>query len=510
MKKDQMTSVSRWLGVLFCAASLAGCVSDEKGTSGPVLNVPDVDNSTYTGKTMFGYQGWFSHPDAPAPGDYWRHWGDLSTTNIEPCTIDMLPDLREYGEDEKFDTAYTLPNGQPAQVFSSVHPRTVERHMRWVRDYNIDGVFQQRFLSDIKGDHGRRVCDQIVRNTKAGCDKYGRVFAMMYDGSGSQNVAEAVKKDWIHLVDNVGILGDSYLNHNGRPLVALWGFNRSTTTTPQALSELIDWFHHGAPEKYRASVKLGVFPGFHLNAAYAETMKKAEVLSPWYVGCTETREQYETLRTEMIAPAKKWCEDAGILFVPVIYPGFSWYNLRNGGDPQNRTPRDGGKYYWMQSHMNLELGVESMYLAMLDEVDECTAFFKTVEDSTMSPVEGWWLDLDADGYKLPSDWYLRCAGKTAAIVRGDLPNSPDLGTPNEGIMTVYPLAGGLRFVFPDFDGQKTIEISLDGGKTWAYSTPDHVGEFEINSLPAGAADVFVRHPQMDAVPMGEVTILGQK
>ena len=261
-----------------------------------------------------------------------------------------------------------------------------------------------------------------------------------------------------------------------------------------------------APEKYRASVKLGVFGSFYKNTDYAEPMKKAEVISPWYVGSTETRAEYEELCIKSIAPAKKWCDEHGILFVPVIYPGFSWYNLRNGGNPHNRTPRDGGKYYWMQSHQNLALGVESMYIAMLDEVDECTAFFKTSENASMSPVEGFWLDLDADGYTLPSDWYLRCAGKTAAIVRGDLPNSPELGTPDEGIMTLYPQGVGIRFVFPDFSGQTTLEISLDGGATWPYSTPDDAGQFVIRSLPVGTVDVYVRHPGLDAVPMGEVLV----
>lgn len=496
MKQQKRLYVSGILGA-FMTMSLQAA---------PELNVPVVDNSTYRGKTMFGYQGWFSHPDAPAPGNYWRHWGMLDSTAIESLTVDMYPDLREYGEDEKFDTAYTLPDGRPAPVFSSVHPRTVERHMKWVRDYNVDGVFQQRFLTDISGDHGRRVCDQVTRNTKAGCDKFGRVFAMMYDGSGRSNAADEVKKDWMHLVDNVDILGDSYLHHDGRPLVALWGFTRSKTTTPEALSELIDWFHSGAPEKYRASVKLGVFDRFYKNEAYAEALKKAEVLSPWYVGRYADKEAYEAFRVEKIIPAKQWCDEQGILFVPVLYPGFSWNNLRNGGDPKNREPRDGGNFYWMQSYGALSCGAESVYLAMLDEVDESTAFFKVAENASMSPVEGYWLNLDADGKTLPSDWYLRCAGKTAEIVRGSIPNTPELGTPEKGIMTLYPQTGGIKFVFPDFPGQSELEISLDGGKTWPFKTADNVGTYRVEIPAAGIVDVYVRHPGRPKVPMGEVSV----
>ena len=76
----------------------------------------------------------------------------------------------------------------------------------------------------------------------------------------------------------------------------------------------------------------------------------------------------------------------------------------------HREPRDGGNFYWMQSYGALKCGAESIYLAMLDEVDESTAFFKVAENKSMSPVEGYWLNLDADGQALPSDWYLRAAG----------------------------------------------------------------------------------------------------
>ena len=80
--------------------------------------------------------------------------------------------------------------------------------------------------------------------------------------------------------------------------------------------------------------------------------------------------------------------------------------------------------------------VESLYIAMFDEVDEATAMFKTAEDSSMSPDQEYWLNLDADGFDLPSDWYLRCAGKAADTLRGSISLDAELGTPKEGIMTI--------------------------------------------------------------------------
>ena len=49
-----------------------------------------------------------------------------------------------------------------------------------------------------------------------GCENYGRVFAIMYDGVA--NRVEEIKADWMHLVDDIGVTrSDRYLNHRGFP-----------------------------------------------------------------------------------------------------------------------------------------------------------------------------------------------------------------------------------------------------------------------------------------------------
>ena len=50
-------------------------------------------------------------------------------------------------------------------------------------------------------------------------------------------------------------------------------------------------------------------------------------------------------------------------------------------------------------------------IAMFDEVNEGTAMFKAASRRSDAPDQGYWLTLDADGTALPSDWYLRLAGK---------------------------------------------------------------------------------------------------
>jgi hypothetical protein len=131
----------------------------------PVLDVPEVDNSTLDGKVMFGYQGWFNHPDDGANLG-WVHWGDF----YEPIrsTVDMYPDMREYGIDEKYKAHLSFPDGSMAPVFSSFNRHTALRHMKWVRDYNLDGVFIQRFISSSNNIKNMNHKDTVTKNIMEG------------------------------------------------------------------------------------------------------------------------------------------------------------------------------------------------------------------------------------------------------------------------------------------------------------------------------------------------------
>ena len=70
-----------------------------------------------------------------------------------------------------------------------------------------------------------------------------------------------------------------------------------------------------------------------------------------------------------------------------------------------------------------------LYGAMFDEVNEGTAMFKLLPETAEAPLKGVargysFVTLDADGCRLPSDWYLRLAGAaTAALHSGARPVS---------------------------------------------------------------------------------------
>jgi len=208
-------------------------------------------------------------------------------------------------------------------------------------------------------------------------------------------------------------------------------------------------------------------------------------------------------------PGLNWSQTHGVLYVPVLFPGFSWHNLQED-KPKNQIPRDGGNFFWMQAHGAISKNVESLYFAMFDEVDEGTAFFKTAEDASQSPAQEYWLNLDADGYDLPSDWFLRAAGKAAQALRGNLDNSDDLGVPEEGIMTVLPGIEkcAITLQFPVLKDVTTLEVSIDGGDSFPYSVDGNAGSLEISGLEEGIYDIYVRdtYSVLDAIPMGKTCV----
>lgn len=474
------------------------------------LVVEPVDNSTFKGKAMFGYQGWFAHPDDNSPRPHYWHWGNMDVIGLNPLGVEMFPDLREFCEDERYPTAYTLPNGDVAHVFSSGNKQTVLRHMKWVRDYNTDGVFVQRFISEYDDKVVMDFRDKTTEFVMEGCETYGRVFAIMYDGVA--NRVEDIKDDWMHLVDNIGVTESGrYLNHDGLPLVSLWGYTVRNDATVDQLEELIEFFHNNPNPKYRASIKLGVNNSwFEKDQRWLSAFTQVEVISPWMVGRFGGQNGYNNFLNNEILPGKNWCDNNNVLYVPVLFPGFSWHNLKDGRDPKNHIPRDGGHFFWLQVFGALDNDMETFYFAMFDEVDESTAFFKTVENAQQSPAQQFWLDLDIDGYDLPSDWYLRCAGKAAETLRGNIPLSQTLGTPDEGIMTILPGVDdcAMTFIFPDHEDVSVLEISIDGGTSFPYSVASDAGIFEIRDLPIGEYNVYVRDVNYtgDPVPMGRVCV----
>jgi hypothetical protein len=374
-----------------------------------------VDASTLDGKIMAGYQGWFM-AEGDGSGAGWRHWSP-STPNADNIDIDMWPDLREYDADELYSTSFHYSNGSNAGLYSAYTPKTVDRHTKWMRDYGIDGVFVQRFI--IEAIKMRTVRDRVLQNIRAGAEKHGRVFANMYDG---WNIDD-IKNDWKHLVDDLKITeSDRYLRHNGRPVLAIWGigFDHRPGTPAQA-AELIKWLTETAPEKYRVTLMGGLDDDWRQHSSeWVNVYRSLDVISPWAVGRYGDNNGADRYRNNRIKPDLDTLSGSNTDYLPVVFPGFSWWNLKDGSSPLNKIPRNGGRFFWRQFYNAIDAGCNMVYVAMFDEVDEGTAIFKITENDSQTPTTGQFVTLDEDGETLPSDWYLRLTGEASRMLRGEI------------------------------------------------------------------------------------------
>lgn len=368
---------------------------------------------------MAGYQGWFNTPEDGA-GLGWKHFEKEKEFKPGKCTIDLWPDVSEY--EKTYETAFKLPDETPAKVFSSYDASTTDLHFKWMKQYGIDGVFMQRFVVSIRNQKGKDNYNKILNNAVLSAEKYDRAICLMYDLSGMEAGEEDILiRDWKELCEKYKLVSrnnNHYVYHHGKPLVAVWGigFNDRRKYGYEQVKKIIDFLKSegcsilvGVPTHWRTLTIDAVF-----DTRLLELVKQADIVHPWLVGRFDNN-TYEPYR-KSIEEDIKWCKANGKDYMPVLFPGFSWHNMKKDA-PQNMIPRLGGRFFWKQVKGAVDAGAESLYLAMFDEIDEGTAFFKC----TNTPPVGESSFITYEG-EAP-DHYLWLAGEAAKYLRGELRSS---------------------------------------------------------------------------------------
>ncbi len=371
------------------------------------------------GLVLCGYQGWF-RCEADGSNNGWHHYAVNGKFEPGFANIDQWPDVSELSADEKFQTPFRLADGRVAEVFSSVKPATVRRHFRWMREYGIDGVFLQRFAVSTHDPYFLKSMDQVLENCRSSANQENRNWALMYDMSGElPEHFHQVIDDWkrLHQTGRMNKADPAYLKLGGKPIVALWGLGFSDR--PPALrewEELLRFFRSegcavmvGVPCYWRTLDRDAISnPQLHALIAMAD------IVSPWAVGRfsspTEAAKRVESL----LKPDIAWCRERKIGYLPVAFPGFSWHNLqksRGRDEPLDAIPRQGGTFLWSQAVAVKQAGLDSLYVAMFDEMDEGTAIFKTSRETPLgaSPF------LSEAG--TPPDHYLWLTGEIGRFLR---------------------------------------------------------------------------------------------
>jgi hypothetical protein len=379
--------------------------------------------TSYKGLVMAGYQGWFNAPEDGA-GRGWNHYNSRGKFEPGICKIDLWPDVSEYKKTYK--TPFTHADGTPAYVFSSYDTSTVDLHFKWMQQYGLDGVFVQRFVTNIKSPVSLRHNNTVLSNALAASQKYHRAIAVMYDFSGMKpGDYETVINDWKQLVDSLRLTTrgnkQTYLYHNGKPLVALWGvgFNDNRAYGLKDAEKIIN-FLQTDPEYGGCSIMLGV-PGYWRDLGkdtekdpyLPDLIQKVDIVHPWFVG--RYNEAGYSAFAEHIKGDIDWCAQHKLDYAPTVFPGFSWHNMYNQS-PMNQIPRNKGQFYWKQITGALQSGAGMLYIAMFDEVDEGTAIFKVSKDPPTG--ESNFVSFEKE---IPEDYYLYLTGLAAKMLRKQMP-----------------------------------------------------------------------------------------
>jgi hypothetical protein len=392
-------------------------------------------NSNYTlvGKIMCGYQGWFNCPGDGTPRG-WVHWSK-SSSSFTPSNVhvDLWPDMNEMSAGEKF-LASAFYDGNDYYVFSSYNRNTVLRHFQWMQDYGIDGVYLQRFATEVTpGSAAFNHRNAVLSYCKDGANLYGRVYAVMYDLSGlSAGGTAGVINDWKFLVDTMKVSRNpndhhGYMFHKGKPVVAVWGIGfPGRAYTHQECYNLVNFLKND-PCYGGNIVMIGVNDDWNTNpdSWVQMTVALADIISPWTVGRYASGGVNNWATTKEV-PDKNWCNINGKEYLPVIWPGYSFWNASNHSmAPLNKYPRYGGQFLWDQVYSAVvTVDANMIYVAMFDEVDEGTAIFKITNDPPRPGGVDMFVTPDFDGYPLPSDEYLWLTGQAGRGLRGEIPVLP--------------------------------------------------------------------------------------
>jgi hypothetical protein len=404
--------------------------------------------SSLEGKFLLGYQGSFSAP-GDGSGLGWEPWFRSGQANLENARFELWPDMSEYDPDEKFDTGLSTPAGNPLFLYSNYISKTVDRHCKWMADYNLDGAFLTRPTRQLMIPEEKRFCDQVLKNLGAGIEKYERIFALRYDITAhpDESLYQTITEDWKYLVDELRMTeSPRYLQNNNLPVLVIHGpgFWKDTPASPGTISDILDFFRDNPIERYRAYIVGGVPARWRTldgdsrsDPAWAEIYARLDAIFPWYTARFNTIEDIDSYYEFTVLPDITETRRLGAHYLLNIFPGFSPANRQSDLNWKNWIPREGGQFYWRQIYRASTAGVKTIFNANFDDVAEGTAMFKLaavpeIPDSADS--SGSFLPLNADGYEIPADFYLSLAQKARTVFQNltaatmEIPGLPEVNS----------------------------------------------------------------------------------
>jgi hypothetical protein len=450
-----------------------------------------------TNKVLCGYQGWHCCPgDGNDPSLGWTHWSEsASTIGVGYYHTEVWPQISEYNSSDLYYVPNTnLTYGGTPYLYSDRKQGATDTHFRWMLENGIDGVFLQRFAAEQYGGAYQGHFDTVLQHVMNSAGTYGRIWCLEYDISGCTDnmVFDRLTSDWNYLNNNWNIKNHSrYLNHNGKPVIAIWGFGYPDRCgTPAIAQQVINWF------KAQGCYVVGGVPGgwrtqdpgdTKQDPAWNGVFRSYDCITPWTVGGYRTATDINNFKNSKIVPDLTECNSRGIQYMATMWPRFGWDNMNHYSCGTSDISPRGGQHLWDQIYRWKQAGVQTQFLAMFDEYDESTAIMKLTDNIPTGAC--FW---NTEGYG--EDWYLRLAGQASKMQRGEI-----------ALSATIPISSGTSPDNSQFISD-TIPTTMNPGQQYSVSvTMKNIGEtvwsWELFKLGGvGDSDPFA--PARQNLPAG--------
>jgi len=283
----------------------------------PVPIVSASPYSEFTGKSVAGYQVWFAAGNNTSG---WVHWSGNTPPAATKTHFEVYPDVTEYPESELKQTALAnLANGTPSRLFTSANKPVIDTHFKWMKEYGIDGVAVQRFISSIGGAIINSP-NATPLKIKEAAEATGRIFYICYDISSSGMEAtwdDVIKFDWVYNVEQNNKLTESpaYAKVGNKPVVQVWGPGFTESKHPGTSAETIALINFlksrgcyvigGTPSRWRTNERDAKGPS-QPDPANRESFEKAyveyDMISPWMPGRFKTNAEADNFLSIFQSP----------------------------------------------------------------------------------------------------------------------------------------------------------------------------------------------------------------
>jgi len=400
---------ARRLGLFFALKLLAGCGSSTAPLAADAGSTGDI-----VGKITVGYQGWFTASgDGAGIDPPWWHWTpDRQTPTLTDYGIKSWPDMSEISK--RYATGFPdLGDGNPATLFSSYDFSTVDTHVRWMEENDIDTIALQRF-ADYRGTgEARNVVAEHVRDA---AEAHGRKFYIMYDITGWDTYQADLEADWndhilgeLHLTDS-----PAYAMQDGKPVVCIWGlgYTGDHPSDPTVALDVVHFFKDrglyvigGVGNDWREPTGTR-----WSRTGFGAVFDALDAISPWMIGVIGDDAGSDSNRANFNEGDVAYCHQRGIHYQPCVLPG----DLQEG-------QRTHGDFMWHQFANMIDIGSDGIYISMFDEYNEGNQIAETAATSAGVPTGSTFKTLDEDGTACSSDYYLRLTRDGGKMLEGLIP-----------------------------------------------------------------------------------------